>query len=362
MTEAEFSFEENYIDLVLDIDLSRIYSDRLSYFEASRQDPCALLGETEPNVDQILSEISLIFEGSQQGDSYESGTSRRENVRWTEISCAFSPEEKSVYLDYLQWPKVRIKARGKTSGSLNLSSDARVYGVFNTGFPYEEPIAITFRADKDRKMTRWLIAGQRSPDFPLSEGTVQKRDDGLTPLFYLIQGFVHILPRGLDHILFVMALVFTTTGLINRLKLLTIFTVAHSISMAAMVWNAFSINMGIAEIFIALSIVWVGLECLGLIRTDKLRVVLIFFFGLVHGLGFANILSELTLPYGSALLALLSFNLGVELGQVTVVSALMCFLWLISFIPKGYASVQKFFSVIAILAGAFWTFQRLLNI
>jgi hydrogenase/urease accessory protein HupE len=118
-------------------------------------------------------------------------------------------------------------------------------------------------------------------------------------------GFTHILPHGLDHILFVVGLFFFSTRMRPLLLQVTAFTVAHSITLALALLGIFSLPAGLVEPLIALSIAVVGL---------------VFAFGLVHGMGFAGVLSDLGLPEGGFWPALIGFNVGVELGQLAVIA------------------------------------------
>ena len=374
MTEAHFLITEKDLQLELEIDLSRAYGDRFDYYQASIEQPCALLGDGPVRINDILSQIGLVVQAAGAPGKKEvfalEKSSTAENTRstgpslplyWSDISCQFSTSGRASYLDQFSWPKVFIQARSTVLSEL--SNPESIKAVFQYGFPFEEPISVTFRMEEqERKMTRWLIAGQSSPNFPLAERDVVSEVSSQDLSFYLKQGFVHIVPKGLDHILFVVALIFTTTGAVRRLKYLSIFTVAHSVSMAAMVWNIASFDSVLAEILIALTIVWMGIDCTGKLKIPKLKVPIVFVFGLIHGLGFANILSELTLPYSGAFLALVGFNLGVELGQLTVVSILLCLLLVIARFPIWLPRLKLFFSSVALFFGLFWTMQRVMQL
>ncbi|MGQ0830001.1 MAG: HupE/UreJ family protein [Bacteroidota bacterium] len=138
-------------------------------------------------------------------------------------------------------------------------------------------------------------------------------------LIYLKLGFTHIIPLGLDHILFVLSLFFLNPKLKTVIWQATAFTVAHSITLGLAMYGLISPPAYIVEPIIALSIMFVAIEN---IISDKLkpsRILIVFAFGLIHGLGFANVLTDLGLPENRFLISLLTFNLGVELGQVAVI-------------------------------------------
>jgi hypothetical protein len=146
--------------------------------------------------------------------------------------------------------------------------------------------------------TRWEIAGQ-----------------------YIPLGFTHILPKGLDHILFVLGLFLLSTRLRSVLLQVTAFTVAHSITLGLSIYGVVALPPRIVEPLIALSIAYVAIENIATRQLHAWRLAVVFGFGLLHGLGFAGVLRELGLPGGQFLAALLSFNVGVEAGQVSVILA-----------------------------------------
>lgn len=138
---------------------------------------------------------------------------------------------------------------------------------------------------------------------------------------YLGLGFRHILPKGLDHILFVLGLFLLSTRWQALLLQVTAFTVAHTATLAASVYGVVRLSPAVVEPLIALSIAYVAIENLVTSELKPWRPALVFAFGLLHGLGFAGVLREVGLPGERLLTALLSFNVGVELGQLAVLAA-----------------------------------------
>lgn len=138
---------------------------------------------------------------------------------------------------------------------------------------------------------------------------------------YLWLGYTHILPKGLDHILFVVGIFLLSPRWKTLLLQVTAFTIAHSITLALSIYGIVSLPSRIVEPLIALSIVYVAVENLFTRELKPWRVALVFTFGLLHGLGFAGVLRELGLPRSEFLTALLTFNLGVEGGQLTIIAA-----------------------------------------
>lgn len=138
---------------------------------------------------------------------------------------------------------------------------------------------------------------------------------------YLWLGYTHILPKGTDHILFVLGLFLLNVRLRPILIQVTAFTIAHSLTLGLTMYGIVSLSPRIVEPLIAFSIAYVAVENLVTTEIKPWRLALVFSFGLLHGMGFAGVLRELGLPRNEFLPALLSFNLGVEGGQLTVIAA-----------------------------------------
>lgn len=145
---------------------------------------------------------------------------------------------------------------------------------------------------------------------------------------YFGVGYQHILPRGLDHILFVFGLFLFSRGLAPLLAQVTAFTIAHSITLALAVYGVVRWPSSVVEPLIALSIVYVGVENVLAQRLTSSRLAIVFAFGLMHGMGFAGVLRDLGLPRQEMVTGLLAFNVGVETGQLSVVAlAALCVWW-----------------------------------
>jgi len=177
---------------------------------------------------------------------------------------------------------------------------------------------------------------------------------------YLKLGFTHIIPLGFDHILFVTGLFLLSTKLKPLLFQITSFTVAHSVTLALSMYNVISVPSYIVEPVIAFSIIFIAVENILTTKLHSWRIVIVFLFGLVHGMGFAGALKELGLPKTQFVNALISFNVGVELGQLTVVA--ICFL----LVGLWFKSKQWYHSRIVVPASAmiacvalYWTIQRI---
>ncbi len=178
---------------------------------------------------------------------------------------------------------------------------------------------------------------------------------------YVQVGFVHIVPKGLDHILFVVGLFLLSTQLRPLLIQITTFTLAHSVTLALGIYGVINISPAIVEPLIAASIIYVCFENIYTDHLSRWRPVVVFLFGLLHGLGFASVLKEIGIESSSFVTGLIAFNVGVELGQLSVIAA--CFLLVgLWFRHKEWyrnritipASV-----VIAIIA-SYWLYERTL--
>ncbi len=179
---------------------------------------------------------------------------------------------------------------------------------------------------------------------------------------YVYQGFVHILPKGLDHILFVLALFLFAKRRSTLLWQISAFTLAHTLTLALGIYGIISLPGEIVEPLIALSIVYVGLENIYRAKNNKTshtRMPIIFAFGLLHGLGFASVLADVGLPPSQYALSLISFNIGVELGQLTVIA--LAFISLLPFRAKGWYQTKLVLALniaIAIVA-SYWVIERI---
>lgn len=220
--------------------------------------------------------------------------------------------------------------------------------------------------------TAFLSDGDLSEPLPRLE--IHTEGAGAVFVRYIAVGFEHIVPLGLDHILFVLGLFFFSLHLRPILFQVTSFTVAHTITLALASLGLVVIPASIVEPLIAVSIVYVGVEnILGRINVAA-RTVLVFLFGLLHGLGFASVLGDFGITASHFVAALLGFNLGVEVGQLAVIfTALLLILLSVRLartapladeeqpvreIQVTYRAISVVGSVIISAIGAWWTVER----
>ncbi len=176
---------------------------------------------------------------------------------------------------------------------------------------------------------------------------------------YLPIGFEHIIPRGLDHILFVLGLFLLSFRMRPLMWQISAFTVAHTITLALAATGHVRLPEAIVEPLIAASIVFVAVENLVARHVGRWRALIVFGFGLLHGLGFAAVLGEIGLPEGAFLPALIGFNVGVELGQITVI-ILAYHLVARPFGDRRWyqARIARPASILIAAIGAWWVIER----
>jgi hydrogenase/urease accessory protein HupE len=206
---------------------------------------------------------------------------------------------------------------------------------------------------------QWLKEDIYTEPYPLDE--IFTRQSFLSVLkTYVVAGFQHILPLGLDHILFVIGIFLLSSRLKPLLWQVTMFTLAHSITLSLSMLDIFSLPSRVVEPLIALSIAYVAIENIFSPRLHRSRLWLVFGFGLLHGLGFASILSEFGMPVDDFTLALISFNIGIEFGQLFII--------LVAFygVAVWFKNQQTYRHVVVIplsvmisITGLYWFWERL---
>jgi hypothetical protein len=189
---------------------------------------------------------------------------------------------------------------------------------------------------------------------------LEKAPDAHVVWFYMKLGVRHIIPLGTDHILFITSLCLLSTHVKTILWQATAFTVAHSVTLALSMKGILVAPGAVVEPIIALSIVFVAIENIFLSELKPWRIVIVFLFGLIHGLGFASALNEIGLPRNKFYTSILSFNAGVEIGQVIVIICVFLFI-IIPFRKKEW--YRKFvvnpLSILIAIIAAYWLLKRL---
>ncbi len=219
-------------------------------------------------------------------------------------------------------------------------------------------VPVTLQRTAGGPRTVWVEPGAVSEPLP-----IESRRPPLwrTAIEYLGLGFTHILPHGTDHILFVVGLCLLRLKARTIVTQVSAFTAAHSLTLGLTLFGVVALPSRLVESLIALSIVYVALENLMTRELRHSRTMLVFGFGLLHGMGFASVLREVGLPRVDVLPALIGFNVGVECGQLAVVAGVVLLVraWALSPERQLRLVTQPASAAIAV-TGLYWTAQRLL--
>lgn len=180
------------------------------------------------------------------------------------------------------------------------------------------------------------------------------------PTTYFKLGIDHLL-SGIDHILFIFGLLFLVTGVLNVIKTITAFTVAHSITLALSFFNLISLPQATVEVLIALTIVYLATEVSNSNKYTNTPWLMAFGFGLMHGLGFASALGDIGISNDQIFLSLLFFNIGIEAGQLALIPLFGSILWLANKY-QFYKNASIGASYILGSMGFYWVISRFIGI
>ena len=299
------------------------------------------------NIEMFLADLDASVvsntDDAQQGEDYDAY--RRLSV--AELSSEFSE----------QWPRFAASLVGRAGGealafqlggievennldlSLPRSSKVSIYSSLpDNNSPIEfgwdaklGPLVLRQQdvtANPDDLYTAYLAPGSISAPIPRQGPAVQSTQAIITD--YIKNGFIHIVPKGLDHVLFVLGLFFYAARWQPLLGQVTLFTLAHSLTLFLATNGYIVVSPTVIEPMIAASIIYIAYENIQRQRMNAIRILVIFVFGLLHGLGFASVLSDIMIDdsmpsagdfaNGKFILSLISFNIGVELGQLAVLA------------------------------------------
>jgi hydrogenase/urease accessory protein HupE len=239
----------------------------------------------------------------------------------TRVNVAFDGVEVQPTAAY--FVTTAIDNPSATSATIRLSgqtpSDAKHF-TWTYSWTFASYALTVRRASSESTVTEWLEGNQMSAPIALSVPSPPTDRLGIA-WRYLTLGFTHIVPKGLDHVLFVLGIYLLSTRARWVLWQVSAFTVAHSITLGLSMYGILAVSPRIVEPLIALSIAYVAVENIFVSELKSWRVALVFAFGLLHGMGFAGVLQELGLPRSEFVTALVTFNLGVEAGQLAVIGA-----------------------------------------
>ena len=177
---------------------------------------------------------------------------------------------------------------------------------------------------------------------------------------YMLIGFQHIIPEGFDHILFITCVFFLNPNIKKVIVQASMFTLAHSITLGLAMYGIINPPANIIEPLIAISIVFLAIENIMSDKVKPWRLVMVFLFGMVHGMGFAGALSGLGMPQYAFATALISFNVGVEIGQLAII-LLLYFL-----VSRPFSKMVWYrkrivipISIVIALVAGYWTVERI---
>ncbi len=177
---------------------------------------------------------------------------------------------------------------------------------------------------------------------------------------YTLIGFQHIIPLGFDHILFITCVFFLNSNIRQVILQASMFTLAHSITLGLAMYGIIRPPANIIEPLIALSIVVLAVENIYTKKVKPWRLVMVFLFGMVHGMGFAGALSQLGMPQYAFATALISFNVGVELGQLAIILTLWFFVARLFSGRIWYRSrIVIPVSILIGIVATYWTVERI---
>jgi len=256
----------------------------------------------------------------------------------------------------LESQRVSVDDTGQATWQLRASLPPRAQSLtWRSTFIFGSyPLAV--RQMSGRESVEWLQGPETSAPVAIHNG-----GSSLSFPRGLVMGFTHIVPAGLDHILFVVGLYLLSRRTREVLLQVTAFTVAHSITLGLGLYGFVSVPPAIVEPLIALSVAYVGVENLFTSRLHPWRVAFVFLFGLLHGMGFADALSGLRLSAASLASTLVSFNIGVEAGQLAVIAMAAAVLVALTHVRASAARPAARIASAAIgLAGLLWTIERVI--
>ncbi len=355
----------------------------LAAFAASAHEVSPSIGDFTAGDGQLVLELRLNLEAFVAGIDLDGVSDTNETAQSGDYDSlrALAPEMLEAHMQAI-WADIRdgfsLRAGG-TAVPLELT-DVKVDAIGDVDFPRPSFLTLTADLPTDTTVisfgwgkrfgtivlrqngvedgyTGYLTGGQRSPDIAVIGGAKQTGWQVFT--HYIPVGFDHILPKGLDHILFVLGLFFLSSRLRPLLWQITAFTLAHTVTLALGAMGWVTVPASIVEPLIAASITYVAIENILTSQLSRWRPMIIFGFGLLHGLGFASVLGEFGIPDDQFFPALIAFNVGVEFGQLTVISLafLAVGVWF-RHKPWYRARIAIPASVMIAAVGAYWFVER----
>lgn len=266
------------------------------------------------------------------------------------VQPVFEYVPSSAFNDFAQTPStVRLRGAMPAGAAAFAFSYGLALGTY----------ALNVRIGDGPVQTQWVVGGATSVPVSIAAPLPMPTRAAIGWQYFQL-GFTHILPNGFDHVLFVIGIFLLTSKWKSIVAQVSTFTLAHSITLALTMYGIVSLPARVVEPMIALSIAYVAIENLLLTELRPWRLALVFSFGLLHGMGFAGVLRDLGLPRPAFLTALITFNVGVEAGQLAVIA--LAFAACVYWQRRDRLAYRRFLVVPASFAiaavGLFWTIQR----
>lgn len=287
------------------------------------------------------------------------GKNRRDHYAYIADSIEASVEGGNCRLEKIVGPELQKSGNSIYHALFECPKDADLFTFTSRLFFDIDERHLQFLAvadaDKPQKFLYEALLSVNSPAIEVESSKVGESLFVNRVYNFFVLGVEHFL-TGYDHILFLFSVVLVTATFISTVKVITSFTVAHSITLALAFVGLISLPATLVEPLIALSIIYVALENLRGGDFSR-RWVIAFVFGLVHGLGFVGALQQITVTKPDLLTSILSFNLGIEGGQIMIIAMIYPILhyarkrhwWLI---------FQRFASIITAMSGLYWLIER----
>lgn len=301
-------------------------------------------------------------------DRYDALRELPSEALMAELATSFPRIAQSITLRAGEAPLEVIFGRADVpdAGDIELPRDSRIFlradlpsddSTVIFGWDASNGPLIVRQVSGDEGYNDYLTNGDLSQPMPRSG--VATKSWGAEFVDYIKIGFAHIIPKGLDHILFVLGLFFFSLKMRPLLFQITAFTLAHTLTLALAIVGFVQVPASIVEPLIAASIVYVAVENIIFKKMTPWRTPIVFGFGLLHGLGFASVLGDIGLDPARFATGLIGFNIGVEIGQLTVIAAafLTVGLW---FGRKPYyrTLISNPASAAIAVVGAYWFVER----
>lgn len=335
------------VDIKIDADLLLLLGSPERYYEFATEPPVRQQADAQALAPRLLANLQLRV-GSQPLQPKLTGFTVAQASKADFLDASTNKASTFRF----------VAALPATAGPLRL--------VLPIGADISYPIAYTVQIPAQRlSRTRWLDEGMHeSEPFVWAAPAAAQFDPDALPwwrqlLMYLRLGFHHIVPEGIDHMLFVLGLFFLGITWRKLLSQTTVFTVAHATTLFLSTYGIFRLPSHYVEPAIALSISYIAFENVLRPRLGPGRLAIVFCFGLIHGLGFASSLSDVPFPRHQFIFALLGFNFGVDFGQLFVIGC--------AFLAVGWFRNRPWFrariaipcSLVIAAVGLFWAVQRL---